>query len=221
MSTVSAVVLTYNKAWIFQRFLAGLLGQTRLPDEVILVDDASEDEMPRLLRTVPKDWEVVMLPTNTGQSAARNLGFERTRGDYMIFLDADIQMQPDMLEVMEGMLDRYPEASLAYGHYLREGSRRDSVYARDWDAQYLRRGNYISTMAMVRRSDLPVPPFDLDLRRYEDWDLWLRMSMAGRKGVLVDRILFTAYYRPEDISGRGECTASYHRVRAKHGLTNK
>jgi len=218
MATVGAVVLTYNKAWILREFVDSLRCQNRRPDEVIVVDDASTDGTRGELSALPASWLRLLLSRNVGLPKARNLGFRYASCDYVIFLDADIVMEPDMLESMARALDSNPEASFAYCHYLRQGTRRDPVRSRPWDAAALQRENYISAISLVRRAHLPQPPFDETLRRYEDWDLWLRMAVAGRTGVLVDRALFTAWYRPGDLSAAGESPEWYRRVLAKHGL---
>ncbi|MCA1828938.1 MAG: glycosyltransferase family 2 protein [Myxococcales bacterium] len=218
MATVGAVVLTYNKAWILREFFDSLRCQSRRPDEVILVDDASTDGTQGELSGLPDSWLRLKLSRNGGQSRARNIGFRYASCDYVIFLDADVVMEPDMLESLAGALDAHPEASIAYCHYRRKGSRVDSVRAIPWDAAALRRENYVSAISLVRRADLPRPPFDETLARYEDWDLWLRMALDGRSGVLVDRPLFTAWYRPADLSGRGESRDWHRRVLAKHAL---
>jgi glycosyltransferase involved in cell wall biosynthesis len=219
MARLSAVVLTYNKGWILDTFLNSLDSQTRRPDEVVIVDDASTDGTIDRLKALSKDWMVAILPTNQGQSEARNRGFALASGEYLIFLDSDIEMRPGMLEIMARVLDSDPTVSIVYGHYQRTGSRTDALRAIPWDPEFLKRGNYISTMSMVRRADLPDPPFDPALRRYEDWDLWLRMARQGLRGALVDRVLFTAHYRPGDLSGTGESLPWYERVLRKHGLS--
>ena len=219
MATVAAVVLTYNKAWILREFFDSLRLQDRRPDEVVIVDDASTDGTHAELESLPRSWLRVKLERNRGQSRARNVGLRYTASDYVIFLDGDIVMERDMLEALAGALDRDPQASVAYCHYRRKGTRTDPVRARQWDPAALRRENYISAVSLVRRDHLPEPAFDEALKRYEDWDLWLRMAAAGRTGVLVDRPLFTAFYRPGDLSGHGESDEWYRRVIAKHGLT--
>jgi len=217
MSTVSAVVLTYNKAWIVRECLASLRCQSRQADEVIVVDDASTDDTRSELANLPASWLRLTQRKNRGQSRARNIGFRYATGDYLVFIDGDVVMESDMLESMARALDSNPAASIAYSHYLRQGTRRDAVQAAPWDAALLRRRNYVSAISLVRRLHLPQPPFDETLRRYEDWDAWLRMSRAGRSGVLIDRALFTAHYRAADLSGQGESPEWYRRVVAKHG----
>ena len=214
---ISAIVLTYRKRWFLGRFFASLEAQSRQPDEVVVVDDASDDGTSDRLKDLPKHYQIVRLPTNVGQAQARNVGIGRSRGDLVIFLDADIEMRDHMVAGLEATLKGDPGASFAYGHYLRRGTLRGQQSARAWDPERLRQGNYISTMSMVRRRDLPVPAFDPALRGFEDWDLWLTMAKRGRRGVLLDSVLFDAYYRSRDLTPSGD--GRWKKVvEAKHGL---
>jgi len=215
---LSAVVLSYNKEWVIRPFFASLQKQTRKPDQVVVVDDASTDRTSEVLVKEFHQYQIIRLPENRGQSAARNVGFHATSGDYIIFLDGDIIMKPDMLAAMERVLENVPNASIAYCHYDRSGSRRDHVRSFPWDADRLKRENYISMVSMIRRKDMPSPPLDESLRRYEDWDLWIRMMKAGKRGALVDQVLFVARYQPDDLSGSGESIQWREIVEQKHGL---
>lgn len=219
MTTVSAVVLSYNKAHIFPKFVESLKAQTRKPDQVVVVDDCSTDGMGDLLGRYCNGWNTVKLFQNVGQAKARNIGFERVKGDYTVFLDGDLEMKPEMLQVMEEHLNLNPKASIAYCHYERVGSRVDRLSAKPWDVAALRDMNYISMVSMVRTKDLPKPPLDETLRRYEDWDLWLTMAEKGKTGILIDKVLFQAHYQPGDLSGTGESGSWYGIVKKKHGLS--
>jgi|FLYN01.1.fsa_nt_gi glycosyltransferase involved in cell wall biosynthesis len=218
MSTVSAVVLSYNKARTLERFFASLEAQTRFPDEILIVDDASTDGTGELLRKRFSLYKTLFLEQNGGQARARNLGLQRTNGEYAVFLDGDVVMTPHMLELLEKALDTHPDASVAYGHYERTGSQKGIILAEPWNAGKLEVMNFVSAVSMVRRKDLPIPTFDESLRRYEDWDLWLRMGRAGRKGILVDEVLFQAVYFPEDLSGLGESETWRRVVARKHRI---
>src|SRR5262245_54172549 len=127
MKKLSAVVLSYNKAHIFGKFVDSLHAQKRVPDQVIVVDDASTDGTGELLGRLCNGWHTIKLYQNRGQSKARNLGFERGTGDYTIFLDGDLEMHPEMLGAMEEALERRQDASIAYCHYERIGSRVDRL----------------------------------------------------------------------------------------------
>lgn len=215
---ISAIVLTYRKRWFLGRFFASLEAQSRRPDEIVVVDDASDDGTSDRLRELPKDYQIVRLPTNVGQSQARNVGIGRSTGDLVLFLDADIEMRDHMVAGLEATLKGNPKASFAYGHYLRRGTMKGQQVARAWDPERLRKDNYISPMSLVRRRDLPVPAFDPGLRGCEDWDLWLRMADRGCHGVLFDSVLFDAYYRSRDLTPSGG--ARWRKVvLTKHRLT--
>lgn len=218
MGTVTAVILSYNKAWIFSAFLRSLQSQIRPADEVIVVDDASSDDMSPWLDRLPAAWKLIKLHVNRGQSYARNAGAAVATSDYVIFLDGDIEMEPDMLKLMAEALDSNPGASIAYGHYNRRGSRVGLIKAKLWDADALREANYVSMMSMVRLADLPSPVCDASLRRCEDWDLWIRMADASKTGIFIDRVLFVANYQPTDLSGVNESYYWYLKVRQKHGI---
>jgi glycosyltransferase involved in cell wall biosynthesis len=215
---IGAVVLSYNKAWMIQRFFASLGEQMARPSQVIIVDDASSDGTPQILRALFSKYPAVRLPRNRGQSYCRNIGARSIKTDYIIFLDGDIEMHPNMLDAMEKALDANPDASIAYCHYDRVGSRTDPVRAEPWSPERLLQVNYVSMISMIRRKDMPVPPMDEALKRYEDWDLWLRMMKNGKKGVMIDQVLFTAHYQKTDLSGMGESVDWRRIVEDKHGI---
>lgn len=213
---IGCVVLSYNKAHIFPRFWTSLMEQTRFPDQIMVVDDGSTDGTVDLLK------ERGIYPLHTpriGQGAARNRGLQALDTDILvIFLDGDLTLQCNMLGRMEVELMEHPEASFVYSHYDRTGAVAGKVLAKPWDLNTLKLGNFISPMSLCRRAHLPDHPFDPELERYEDWDLWLRMGKAGRQGRLIDEVLFTAHYLEKDLSGRGESQDHFFAIKQKHGL---
>ena len=87
-----------------------------LPFELIIVDDGSTDDTPRLLREIAAADErvrVVTLSRNFGHQAAITAGLDRARGDATVMIDADLQDPP---EVIREMVDRWREGvDVAYG----------------------------------------------------------------------------------------------------------
>lgn len=219
---IGAVVLSYQKAWIFKRFMGSLLGQTRPPDQIVVVDDGSTDGSHELaLELVPSAPAGLVIRTNRiGQSAARNRGLELLDRsmDQVIFLDGDLILQINMLGRMEMELAEHRDVSFVYSHYNRTGVIEGRVLAKPWDPDILKAGNFISPMSLCRRYHLPIPCFDENLERYEDWDLWLRMAKNGRKGRLIDEMLFTAHYREGDLSAKGESQDHFWAIKQKHRI---
>lgn len=157
--------------------------------EVIVVDDGSTDDTEEAIKPYLGRITYHKIE-NSGAPKARNTGFALSRGRFVIFLDADITMKPEMLEELLGALKSHQDASYAYGGF-RFGLAHFRPIA--FDPQFLKRMNYIHTSALIRREDFP--GFDESLKRFQDWDLWLTMLKSGKKGVAVKKTLFTAKER--------------------------
>ena len=94
MPSVSVVIPTYNASPFIRETLASVFAQTRLPDEVIVVDDCSSDGTAALadslVATAPVPLRIIRLPKNTGGPAApTNAGIAEASGDIIATLDHD------------------------------------------------------------------------------------------------------------------------------------
>ncbi|MFA4845806.1 MAG: glycosyltransferase family A protein [Patescibacteria group bacterium] len=185
-SGISVIIPTYQHGTTITDCLDSLFGQTRKPDEIIVVNNGSTDDTESRLK--PYQDRIIYLDYQEHQGApvARMAGFERSTGSLLLFCDADVIVEPTMLETLEKTLDAHSEASYAYSSFF-WGRRRFASHAFDPDA--LRENNYINTMSLIRREHFP--GFDLALKRFQDWDLWLTMLESGHTGVFVDAFLFT------------------------------
>jgi len=185
MKKLSVIIPLYNHAETIGICLDSVLNQTRQADEIIVVDDGSTDRTQKVLDTYRKHIKSI-LQKNQGAPKARNNGFAASTGDYVIFCDADVRMKPNMLERLEQALEQHPEVSFAYGSF-RWGLK--AFRAMPFSIEELKKKNYIHTSALLRREHFP--GFDPEIKRFQDWDLWLTMSEQDRVGVFVDEELFT------------------------------
>ena len=182
---ISVIIPTYQHGRTLAVCLDSLLRQTRVPDEIIVVDDGSTDDTTQ--RLAPYQGRVTIVrQDNQGAPSARMAGFERSTGSLLLFCDADVLAEPTMLEELQKTLEVHPEASYAYSSFIWVHRR---FVSRDFDPVALQQNNYINTMSLIRREHFP--GFDLALKRFQDWDLWLTMLEAGHTGVFVDAFLFT------------------------------
>ena len=103
----SIVIPLHNKAPYVCETLQSIVNQTVLPFELIIVDDKSTDGSlelaTRFLQEVPERFkavrvEIVALEENRGVSYARNLGFSKTSGDIISFIDADDLFAPELIQ---------------------------------------------------------------------------------------------------------------------------
>jgi rhamnopyranosyl-N-acetylglucosaminyl-diphospho-decaprenol beta-1,3/1,4-galactofuranosyltransferase len=103
--SVAVVVVTYNRADLLVGMLAGLAAQTRLPDAVLVVDNASSDHTAQVLADAPEalPLEVVRTEENLGGAGGFHLGVRRAfeaGWDRVWLMDDDVVPATDCLEVL-------------------------------------------------------------------------------------------------------------------------
>jgi len=118
--TVAVVIPTFNSSLTIERALESVVGQTRLPTEVIVIDNASEDDTVARVRTFTSKfpqitWVIEVSPTNIGPGAARNRGWNLATSDLIAFLDADDSWHPEKLRLQGEIVRMFPE-SVLFGH---------------------------------------------------------------------------------------------------------
>jgi hypothetical protein len=130
---------------------------------------------------------------NLGANHTRNEGFRLSpKSEFTLFSDDDIIWKPDALQTLLDTLQSSPCAAYSYGSYDLEGHPLVGK-AIDFDAQALIRGNYISTMSLIRTKYFT--GFDEAIERLQDWDLWLSFLVRGLVGVYCGKTIFTTKVR--------------------------
>lgn len=183
---VSIIIPAYNHASALPKCLTHVFAQTYAPLEVIVVDDGSTDDV-RTAVAPFLDKIKLIRQGNAGANPARNRGWREATGEFLLFCDADVIMQPCMVEKMKAALDAHPEASYAYstfrfGWKLFPGA--------PWSSDLLKSINIAHTTSLVRAKDFP--GFDESIKRFQDWDVWLSMLGQGKRGVMIPDELFVA-----------------------------
>jgi glycosyltransferase involved in cell wall biosynthesis len=87
--TVSVICPVHNRRHLIGDTLKSLMAQTRAPDEIIVVDDASTDGTADFVRAFAPGVQVIALRDNQGPGAARNAGLRQATGSHVIFFDSD------------------------------------------------------------------------------------------------------------------------------------
>ncbi len=195
---ISVVIPVYNHAHTLKKCILGLVNQTYRLLEIIIVNDGSTDDFLRtastvegILKTQNIEYKIIN-QKNAGAPAARNRGWRESKGDYVIFYDADIIAQPIMLQKMHDALTHNPTVSYSYSQF-RFGWKK--IKAQEFDADDLRQNNYVNTVSLIRRSALVEVfgsnnPWDENLKRFQDWDLFLTLLENNKTGVFVPEVLY-------------------------------
>jgi glycosyltransferase involved in cell wall biosynthesis len=119
---VSVVLPCYRCALTIERAVTSVVSQSARPFELILVDDGSGDATREVLialqsRYAPDWFQLVLLDQNVGAASARNAGWDRAKGDYVAFLDADDAWHPCKLELQYQFMQAQPDVAVSgHGH---------------------------------------------------------------------------------------------------------
>lgn len=189
---ISIIIPIYNHIKEIEKCVDSIKAQTYKDIEVIFIEDgstdATEDEYRELIAKlhVPNS-KFLFHRENKRAPAARNTGFRESKGEYLLFCDADSILKYNTLEIMLNTLKDNPSASYAYSSFL-WGHKLFKVG--EWSEEKLKSGPCIHTMALIRREDYPKDGWDESILKLQDWDLWLTMLENGKRGIWIDKVLF-------------------------------
>jgi glycosyltransferase involved in cell wall biosynthesis len=107
MVRVSVIIPLFNKAPYVQRTLDSITAQTYADFELIVVDDGSTDEGPRIVEACDDSRIRLVRQENAGPGAARNRGLAEARGELIACLDADDEWFPGYLKESVRLMDEY------------------------------------------------------------------------------------------------------------------
>jgi glycosyltransferase involved in cell wall biosynthesis len=176
------VIACYNGEQYLQETIESALAQSHPVVEVIVVDDGSTDGSSEIAMRFPVRY---IHQENRGLTATRNLGISVSRGDYVVFLDADDRLRPDAIETGLRVMAERPECAMTVGDHLFITS--DGSYLSDSRKLCLQSSHYeellksnfiemISTVLFRRSVLVEAGGFDTTLRVAEDYELYLRIA---------------------------------------------
>ena len=179
---VSIVIPCYNQGGYLGEAIESACRQSHSNVEVIVVDDGSTDDTSRVAAAYPAVR--YLHQQNSGTAIARNRGLRESRGELLVFLDADDRLLPDAVARGAEYLTGHPEIAFVTGHVrlIDAGGTPGIVPAQDHEpAGYvsLLRWNYIWTpgVVMYRRSAFDaIGAFESSAGGSADYDLNLRIA---------------------------------------------
>jgi glycosyltransferase involved in cell wall biosynthesis len=189
MPLVSIVIPCFNQGRFLSEAIDSALSQTHRDVEVIVVNDGSTDDT-RLVACARAGVRHVE-QRNQGAAVARNRGLADSRGEYVIFLDADDRLLPQAVTLGIESLDAHPDWGFVTGHVrviAEDGTSAGVPPQEHPDGEpylALLRSNYIWTPGVVlyRRSALDAAgAFDPTAHGSADYDLNIRIARRFATG---------------------------------------
>ncbi len=215
---ISVIVPCYCCSETIRRALYSVLDQTLLPNQIVLVEDASPDVNRTLneLHSLEEELydkvetNLIKLNENVGPGEARNIGWSVATQPYIAFLDADDSWHPQKIELQYGFMKSMPDVMITAHRTanFKEGMRFEKI-KKEINVRELRRyelllSNRISTPSVMCRRDLNFR-FNPQKRFSEDYDLWLRIICKGIKIFMIEHplcFLRRDYYYSGGLSSR-------------------
>lgn len=181
---VSVIIPTHNRWPMLREAVDSVAAQRYCDFEIVVVDDGSADGTAEKLAAQYGDAVRVVAQARRGVAAARNLGVERARGDYLAFLDSDDLWRRRKLEVQMSFMQREPDCRVCQTEevWIRNGRRvNPKARHRKPSGDIFRASLELclvspSAVLMTRELFENTGGFDESLPVCEDYDLWLRIA---------------------------------------------
>jgi len=214
----SIIIPTFNALPFTKACLYSLRLSTRVPHEIIVVDNGSTDGTREYIKSLP-DVKLIEASSNLGYSGACNLGIEASDSDYVVLSNNDVMFAPYWLSRLIHTAGRYsafglvgPATNCAAGQH-RQPYRPYKCYSDLlFESQRIyreKKGSFLLVQALIffctlikRKTihDIGVLDPDLGLGGCDDFDYCFRASMAGLECVL-DLSVFVHHFGSSTFRG--------------------
>lgn len=202
--SVSIIIPLYNRKELLCRALRSVLNQTILPLEILICDDGSTDNPQSIMSDFAKSAVPIIWLENKechGVSHARNQGIAAAKGDFIAFLDSDDEWLPKKLELQLAFFKENPQFNIIHGEeiWIRNGVRVNpckrfiktggNIFNRSLDFSLIAPSAVMAKREIFDKCGI----FDENLPVCEDYDLWLRIMLAGEEFGFISTPLVTRY----------------------------
>lgn len=187
---ISVIIPTKDRPEMLPRSVASIWSQTVLPQEIIIINDASTVDYERVIEKLQKNSPLPIvykrIEQSLGPSNTRNTGVGLARGDILMFLDDDDVWLPNKIANQLQILKQNPEVGLVYaarqavdetGNLLFQINPKfaGNIYREMLQKNHV---GITSSVAVKRDLFLQAGGFDVEIPVREDYELWLRLSQV-------------------------------------------
>ena len=213
----SVIIPTYNSSFFIHNALKSLMSQTYKKFEVIASDDGSLDSTVKVLKKFKKLFKkkkinlIIIENSHFGPGYARNKAIEKSKYEWLAFLDSDDVWHKDKLLKVSKKLNKNKKINCAihneiyikknkkkiYYNYTNMFSNNKSIFKQLFYQNFLSPTSTCIKKSLVEKHKM----FDVSLSNGQDYDLWLKI---GNELKILKVNLYLAYYyeRQDNISSR-------------------
>lgn len=188
----SVVIPLYNMEKFIKRTIKSVLNQTYREFEILVINDGSTDKSIEKISDIKNSRLKIFTKSNGGVSEARNYGIKKAKYDYIAFLDADDEWEPEFLENINLMINNYSNAgAYATGYKFKYSNNTEKIpknikkikpnflgYISDY-FKYSYEIPLISASSVVIKKSVfkSIGMFDSELNRGEDKKMWSTIAV--------------------------------------------
>lgn len=212
---ISIIIPTYNAEKYIKKTIESVVNQSYENWELILIDDCSTDSTIHIINTYLNDNRISLIENNEnsgGPAVPRNIGIERSSGDFIAFLDSDDIWLPDKLEKQLNFLDNNTIVS----------TRAYKIDSNDIQIGVMKKSHFVNLLIRcfgkvnimlyknfinINTAIIPANPSvrfrtDKFFHGIEDWLFWFDLLDQGYNSVIIEEKLIKYRVHEESISSR-------------------
>lgn len=195
---VSVIIPCYNQSQYLEETVLSALDSDYSPLEIIIINDGSTDESPKIGEKLANRYESVNFLTqkNQGVEIARNTGIKKAKGKYILPLDGDDLISKDYISKAVEVLEKNEKVKVVYCQGIKFDQHSEKFWKlKPFSINALAKDNMIFVSGIYRRSDwerIGGYAEDYNLGR-ADWEFWINMLKDGGEVVQLPFVGF--YYR--------------------------
>ncbi|UOX32761.1 glycosyltransferase [Flavobacterium sediminilitoris] len=205
MPIISVIIPLYNKSKSISNTLNSVLRQSFSDFEIIIINDGSTDNSVDIIKKKNDERIKIINQKNKGVSFARNIGIEKSNGDYILFLDADDYLYPNHIEqlmflinkkkhlkVFTSLIEVETKNGIFNGNYSIKKKNDDYSEIDFFESSLKKTILTISNSIFKKEIFETIGNFNTNYSNGEDTDLFIRIGFKYRIGLLQK---YTSIYK--------------------------
>jgi len=191
---VSIIIPCYNDFQFIEYAVNSASCQTYENKEIIVIDDGSDSKTKAVLQKLKDSIDLLIIQENNGQSAARNAGIKKAKGEYIFVLDSDDFAEPTFCEIAVQLFKNATETKLVSCYA-------NLIYPDNTITIYIPEGGPIKNFlfknaalgtSMFRKEDwVKAGGYDETMRNgWEDWEFFIRLLKNGGEAMVINEPLY-------------------------------
>lgn len=216
-SLISIITPLYNSELYIERTINSVLQQSFTNWELFIIDDCSTDNGLKIAQNhafLDSRIKILINSKNSGAAVSRNKGIEAATGNYIAFLDSDDQWHKNKLKLqLEFMQKHKVNFTYSYYNHIDEDGKELSVTNNlpdKVDYNSTMKSNKIGCLTVVYNIDFFGKMYMEDIRKRQDYTLWLKLLKKTEYAYCVPKVLATYTVRKGSISSNKFSLVKYH-----------